>query len=62
MCQVHGRGEYLVGGSLDTFQYVHHCYKYDQARITTRLSRALVRLMRPTDTIAQGGGRVCARV
>ena len=28
--KVKGRGEYLKGGSLDKYEYVHQCYKYDR--------------------------------
>ena len=28
--QVQGRGEYLQGGCLSDYEYIHQCYKYDR--------------------------------
>ena len=30
LVQVQGKGEYMQGGSLSDYEYVHHCYKYDR--------------------------------
>ncbi|XP_023349681.1 phosphatidylinositol 4-phosphate 3-kinase C2 domain-containing subunit beta [Eurytemora carolleeae] len=40
--QVQGKAEYLQGGSLDQYEYVHHCYKYDRDVKLTLVHKDLV--------------------